>query len=94
MESYIQLTLLNNYLSNCVIKLHMKLFTPNLPLNNCVIKLHIKLQNQLCFLFFRQVGWGCPKNNFSDDSVGPTLFFWQGGWGCPNFMEVDKKYSV
>jgi hypothetical protein len=44
MESYIPLTPLNNYLSNCVIKLHMKLLTPNLPLSNCVIKLHIKLQ--------------------------------------------------
>jgi len=43
MESYIQLTPLNNYLSNCVIKLHMKLLTPNLPLSNCVIKLNTKL---------------------------------------------------
>jgi len=40
MESYIQLTPSNNYLNNCVIKLHMKLLTPNLPLSNCVIKLH------------------------------------------------------
>jgi hypothetical protein len=47
MESYIQLTPLNNYLSNCVIKLHMKLLTPNLPLSNCVIKLHTKLQTHL-----------------------------------------------
>jgi hypothetical protein len=44
MESYIQLTPLNNYLSNYVIKLPMKLLTPNLPLSNCVIKLHTKLQ--------------------------------------------------
>jgi len=29
---------------NCVIKLPMKLLTPNLPLSNCVIKLHTKLQ--------------------------------------------------
>ncbi len=43
MESYIQFTPLNNYLSNCVIKLRMKLLTPNLPLSNCVIKLHMKL---------------------------------------------------
>jgi len=27
----------------CVIKLHMKLLTPNLPLSNCVIKLRTKL---------------------------------------------------
>jgi len=40
MESYIQLTPLNNYLSNCVVKLRMKLLTPNLPLGNCVTKLH------------------------------------------------------
>jgi hypothetical protein len=46
MESYIQFTPLNNYVSNCVIKLHMNLITPNLPLNNCVIKLHIKLHIQ------------------------------------------------
>jgi len=43
MESYIQLTPLNNYLSNYVIKLRMKLLTPNLPLSNCVIELHMKL---------------------------------------------------
>jgi len=46
MEFYIQLTPLNNYSSNCVIKLPMKLLTPNLPLSNCVIKLHTKLQSQ------------------------------------------------
>jgi len=37
---------LNNYSSNCVIKLPMKLLTPNLPLSNCVIKLHTKLHTQ------------------------------------------------
>jgi hypothetical protein len=45
MEFYIQLTPLNNYSSNYVIKLPMKLLTPNLPLSNCVIKLHTKLQS-------------------------------------------------
>jgi hypothetical protein len=47
MEFYIQLTPLNNYSSNCVIKLPMKLLTPNLPLSNCVIKLHTELQNHI-----------------------------------------------
>jgi hypothetical protein len=59
MESYIQLTPLNNYLSNCVIKLHMKLLTPNLPLSNCVIKLHIKLHTQLTSLVTDEISICC-----------------------------------
>jgi hypothetical protein len=47
MEFYIQLTPLNNYSSNYVIKLPMKLLTPNLPLSNSVIKLHTKLEYQV-----------------------------------------------
>jgi hypothetical protein len=47
MDSYIQLTSLNNYLSNYVIKLPMKLLTPNLPPSNCVIKLYTKLHVHL-----------------------------------------------
>jgi hypothetical protein len=45
MESYTQL---NNYLNNCIIKLHIKLHNHiNNYLNNCVIKLHIKLHDHI-----------------------------------------------
>jgi hypothetical protein len=45
------------------------------------------LQNRLWFLFFWQVGWGCPRNSFSDDSVESTLFFvFLASWvGMPKF---------
>jgi hypothetical protein len=91
MESYIQLTPLNNYLSNCVIKLHMKLFTPNLPLNNCVIKLHISYRTNFVFCFLGKLGGDAPKIVFLMILWNRLCFFGKLGGDAPILWKQTKN---